>query len=307
MLKIKRNLISFESVAESWLLYKKYNIKDSTYYRYKYIIYKYLIPSFGKDKLSYFKNYDFNVFIEQLANNLSTKTIKDIIIVFKSILKYSERKYNFDFKLDLISTPRLISNDLKILSPKEKMKLEKKCYENYDFKDIGILICLYTGIRIGEICALTWDNINLEKKELIINKTMQRIYVDKKHTMISIDTPKSQKSNRIIPISNKLYQILKDLKRKNNFKGDEFFLTGSDKKFIEPRSYQYTFKKVLENCGIPQYKFHILRHTFATNCIQIGMDIKSLSEVLGHANVNITLNKYVHSSINVKKKYLEKL
>ena len=183
-----------KKVAESWLLYKKYNIKDSTYYRYKYIINKYIIPEFDERKISFFEDYDFNIFVDKLAQNLSTKTIKDIIIVLKSILKYAERKYNCDFKIDLIAMPKNELLETQILSKKEKNKLEKQCIKNGTYRDIGILICLNTGIRIGEICALSWKNINLEKNLLIINKTMQRIYKDKNSTEISIDSPKSRKS-----------------------------------------------------------------------------------------------------------------
>ncbi len=296
-----------KKVAESWLLYKKYNIKDSTYYRYKYIINKYIIPEFDERKISFFEDYDFNIFVDKLAQNLSTKTIKDIIIVLKSILKYAERKYNCDFKIDLIAMPKNELLETQILSKKEKNKLEKQCIKNGTYRDIGILICLNTGIRIGEICALSWKNINLEKNLLIINKTMQRIYKDKNSTEISIDSPKSRKSIRKIPISQKLQVILKQIKNENNFCKDEFFLTGSCEKFIEPRNYQYMYKKLLNTCHIKEYNFHVLRHTFATECIEIGMDIKSLSEILGHASVDITLNRYVHSSFNTKKKFLEKL
>lgn len=135
---------------------------------------------------------------------------------------------------------------------------------------------------------------------------MQRVYDnEQKKTKIIIDVPKTAKSIRQIPISNKLYEILKIIKKKYN--DDDFFLTGSSQKFIEPRNYQKYFKNVLRKCRIKSYKFHTLRHTFASNCIEVGMDVKSLSEMLGHSSVEITLNKYVHSNYKMQKKYLEKL
>ena len=176
-----------------------------------------------------------------------------------------------------------------------------------NFRNVGIIVCLYTGVRIGEICALTWNDIDLKNEIIYINKTIQRIYVDKKNTYISIDAPKSKKSNRKIPISKKLLEILKEIKREHSYTGKEYFLTGKEDKFIEPRNYQYAFHKVLKECGIERCKFHNLRHTFATNCIEHGMDIKSLSVTLGHSNVDITLNKYVHSSLDNIKKQLDKL
>lgn len=303
----KNKTITLEKIIESWLLYKKHKLKESTYYRYQYIINKYILIYFKDKSVKYLENYDFNLFIDQLVEKLSAKTINDIIIVLKSILKYAERKYNLDFKLDLISLPKYETEEIQILSKKEKKQLEEMCYRNATLRNIGILICLNTGIRIGEICALTWKNINLETDILVIDKTMQRIYKDKNNTIILVDTPKSKKSIRKIPISKKMHNVLLEIKNQYKFSGNEFFLTGESDKFIEPRNYQYMFKKCLKECHIPEYNFHALRHTFATNCIEIGMDVKSLSEILGHASVDITLNKYVHSSLKTKKTYLEKL
>lgn len=139
-----------------------------------------------------------------------------------------------------------------------------------------------------------------------MKSTLQRSYEKNgEKTKIIIDSPKTKKSVRSIPISNKLYLILRDLKSKYN--EEDFLLTGNNIKVIEPRNYRYDFQKTLKECKIKPYKFHVLRHTFATDCINVGMDIKSLSEILGHSNVNITLNRYVHSSYKLKKKYLEKL
>ena len=153
------------------------------------------------------------------------------------------------------------------------------------------------------MCALKWKNINLEKRIIYVKHTLQRVYNREEHTTkVILDSPKTQKSIREIPISNKLYDILKELKVKNN--EDEFFLTGDSEKFIEPRSYYKYYKDLLRRSRIKSYKFHALRHTFATNCIEVGMDVKSLSEILGHASVEITLNKYVHSSYKTQKNTL---
>ncbi len=306
-MKILRKTISFNEETKDWLLFKKNSIKSSTYYRYKYLVDKYILSFFKYKSIYFFLDYDFNIYIEYLSSILSTKTVKDILSIFKSILKYIERKHNIDYKLDLVSTPKNEPNEIKILKNEEKEKLEKYCLENKDLKNLGIVICLNTGLRLGEICALTWNNIDFNEKCIIINKTIQRVYKGKKDTSIQLDTPKTKKSIRKIPISNKIFYPLKDLKKVNNYCGDEFLLTGSKERYIEPRNYQRVFKKCLKICDIDDYNFHILRHTFATNCIKIGMDAKSLSEILGHSNVNITLNTYVHSSYNTQKKFLDKL
>lgn len=299
--------ISFKELTEEWLLYKKHKIKKSTYCRYKYIITKYILEYFSNIQLWEMENFNFNNVIDILVKKYKVKTVRDIIVEFKSILKYAERKYGFDFKIDLISMPRISESKVKILSKNEQKKIKEFCFASAELRDIGILLCLYTGIRIGEISALTWNDIDLKNNLIHINKTMERIYVGSGKTLIYIGEPKSKSSIRAIPLSTSIAIILKRIDKRNNFFGDEFFLTGTNEKFIEPRNYQYWFKKRLEKLKISQNKFHILRHTFATNCIQIGMDVKSLSEILGHSSVSITLNKYVHSSHEVQKKYLEKL
>ena len=208
-------------------------------------------------------------------------------------------------KLDLINLPRVRTHSLKVFSESDKRKIKAYCMNSENTKDIGIALCLYTGMRIGEICALKWEDIDLNKRIIYVRHTLQRIYIDKKNTKIIIDAPKSEKSIRNIPMSNMIYTKLKSMRE--NFSKDDFFLTGDSKSFMEPRGYQYTFKKMLKECKIAERNFHCLRHTFATDCISVGMDVKSLSEILGHSDVSITLNRYVHSSDKIKKRYLEKL
>ena len=304
-LEEKKNEKKFETVAEAWLKSKKNSVKLSTYYNYSYSVEKYLYPEFaGKDIT---KIRDCNDFIDDLLDTLAPKTVRDIISKLNSIFKYYEDEKNVKLKIKKMSLPKLVKRKIQILSKKEKYKLEKYCLEENNLKTLGILICLNTGIRIGELCALKWENINLEERKIYIKKTIERVYIKKeKKTKIIIDTPKSNSSIREIPINNKLYEILKKMKGKS--KKNEYVLTGSDTHYIEPRNYQYHFKVILKKSKIKaSYKFHALRHTFATICIEIGMDIKSLSEILGHADVSVTLNVYVHSSDKLKRKFLEKL
>ena len=167
-------------------------------------------------------------------------------------------------------------------------------------------MCLNTGMRVGEICSLKWKNIDLANRYIYIENTMQRVYNEQqRNSNIMIDKPKSDCSIRSIPINQKLYEILKNIRKKYN--DEDYFLSGKSNDIVEPRNYQYTLKSILKKCKLKPYKFHILRHTFATNCIEAGMDAKSLSEILGHADVNITLDIYVHSSDKIKKKYLDKI
>ena len=297
--------VRFRRLTDNWLLYKKHKIKESTYLNYNYIINTYLNKKFAKKRLSYFLDYDMNEFIDSLEKNLSNKTVRDIVLVLKSILKFAERKYNTNFKLDLITMPSSEKTELQVFNEKEIKKLEKICIKSEDIRDIGILTAIYTGMRIGEICALKWEHIDLNKKLINVKQTLQRVYVEKKKTKVIITPPKTKTSERKIPIPQILYDELK--RQSVNYSKQAYVTTGLEDKYIEPRSFQYVYKKALETCEVKYRNFHCLRHTFATRCIRVGMDIKSLSEVLGHADVNITLNRYVHSSYDSKKKFMEKL
>lgn len=307
IIKLQKRMVTFKTIAEDFLIFKKRQIKQSTYYNYTYKIQKYLLPAFENLSLEEILEYDFNRFSELLleTTQISNKFLKDILLVLKSILKFAEKKYDVKMKLDLINLPRVRTHSLKVFSESDKRKIKAYCMNSENTKDIGIALCLYTGMRIGEICALKWEDIDLNKRIIYVRHTLQRIYIDKKNTKIIIDAPKSEKSIRNIPMSNMIYTKLKSMRE--NFSKDDFFLTGDSKSFMEPRGYQYNFKKMLKECKIAERNFHCLRHTFATDCISVGMDVKSLSEILGHSDVSITLNRYVHSSDKIKKRYLEKL
>ena len=296
--------MNFERISAEWLEYKRNNVKESTYYNYMYNIERYLKPFFNQRNIDEILNY--NDFIQELKEKYALETIKRIVNVLKSILNYYQDEYNVILKTKKITLPKTEKRKVKILSHQEKEKLEKYCLEENTLKSLGIIICLNTGLRIGEICALKWKNIDLEEKSIYVEQTMQRVYIkqDKKSKII-IDKPKSSYSIRTIPMNKKVYNILKSIQK--NYNENDFLLTGDSEKFVEPRNYQHNFQIFLKNSKIKHYKFHCLRHTFATACIEVGMDIKSLSEILGHANTTITLDIYVHSSDKIKKKYLEKL
>lgn len=233
---------------------------------------------------------------------LSSKTVSDVLSIIKAVLKFSfRRKHTIDQSAMDVSV-KLKSGQLRILSPQETALLIEKLLGNKNLTSIGILICLFTGIRIGELCALTWGDVSFETETIHIHKTMQRLQtsMENKKTKIFISEPKSQCSIRDIPLPSVLLKRLPEAGTP-----DSYILTGSPYKYIEPRTMQNHFKKILAECKIDDANFHTLRHTFATRCVEGGFDIKSLSEILGHANVNITLNRYVHPSMKSKKKSME--
>lgn len=309
---LRRKRILYKDWIYNWLLDKKHYIKESTYANYSNAVFNHIIPKLGHYKLDELSHKLIQDYLLDLSKNgkingsggLSSKTIKDITIIIKGSLKkaMNENKikhieltfnYPIDSKLEKIY----------VLSKSEQNKITSYCLNNLDNKNLGILISLYSGLRIGELCSLQWNDINLKKSLISINKTVQRIYVKdfkESKSKIIITTPKTKNANREIPVSKEFIELLKKIKGNNN----EYILSGSEK-LIEPRTYRKYFDKVLKEIKINHINFHSLRHTFATNCISLGVDYKTVSELLGHANVNITLNLYVHPRLSQKKKCIK--
>lgn len=301
--------IFFERLSEEWLENKKYCVKTSTLAHYKMIIDKHILPLLGRYDISDITMDIIQKYMNKLIfDGYASKTAADILTVIKSIMKYSEHKgfcHNCDLSTISLKTHKA---ELEVLTLFEQKRLCNYLENNLDNRNFGVLLCLYTGIRIGELCALKWSDIDVKERILSVKKTMLRIsnnysYDSGSKTKIIITPPKSKDSVREIPIPKFIIDILKKLKRGNN----SYVLTGSTDNFIEPRNMQYFFKTVLKKCGIRDVKFHILRHTFATRCVENGFEIKSLSEILGHSSINITLDRYVHSSMDLKRKNMDKL
>ena len=192
------------------------------------------------------------------------------------------------------------------MSKEVQDRLVKYLLTDIDYTKLGILLCLYTGIRIGELCAMRLDDILINEKTIRVTKAIQRLQTlsntDTK-TRIVVTDPKSLSSQRKIPLPDFLISIIVNL----NYRSNAYILTGTNERYIEPRTLEYRFKAILKKCGLGNYKFHQLRHRFATQCVELGFDIKCLSEILGHSSVNITLNRYVHSTMELKKNNMAKL
>ena len=183
----------------------------------------------------------------------------------------------------------------------ERKRLESYLLHNQNNTNISVLLCLFTGLRVGELCGLKWSDIDFQNGAVSVCRTVQRINKHGK-SEVAIGSPKSKSSVRIVPIPDFLLAILK-AKRK----GDDFYIITGTSKPTEPRTMQNRFKSILKTCGIRNVNFHLLRHTYATICIENGFDPKTLSELLGHADASITLNRYVHSSMQMKKNYVSRL
>ena len=305
--------ISFEKMAGKWLNSKEHKIKESTRVKYKNLLPSYIIPYFRKvDDLKSITHEMIEDFVKELLTTggknrmgLSEKTVADIISIMRMIEKYAALHgvEMHSFCSNIIIKQR--ATTLNVLSVQEEGCLFKYLEANMDYRNFGIYLCLFTGIRIGELCALTWTDISLKEKLLNVHSTMQRIQKDSPSsntkTHIMITSPKSNSSIRKIPLSDEVLKILID-----RFDGSTgFVLTGKCDKYIEPRAMEYYFKKVCKACDIRTVNFHTLRHTFATRCVEAGCDVKSLSEILGHSTVNLTMNRYIHPSMDLKRKSIE--
>lgn len=290
----------FSGDIYNWLRSVKISCKKSSYSNYEYMAYAHLMPAFGKHKRKQINKNMINEFTETLLNHgLAPKTVKDILIMLQQILKY----HNIDIN---ISMPKVPKKEIQILTKEHQLLLEQRLSHCIAEEDIGVLLCLYTGLRIGELCGLKWKHIDLENNIIRIEKTLIRVKNDNKNrktkTIVILDEPKSISSIRNIPIPSFLIPKLEKMK-KSDFC---FFLTGTED-FIEPRSYTNHYKSIMKSININEYNFHALRHTFATRCIESGCDPKTLSEILGHSNVKITLDRYVHPSFDNKVKLMNNL
>ena len=284
-----------QELFEEWLTAVRLKVKLSTYACYQVKINKHILPIFGGLAYEKLTVSSIHEFIEsKLKNGLSVKYVSDIVIVFKSMAKYVSRVHGYANPLENVVLPKKEKKDMKLLSKLEQEKLCRFVLNKPDNTKIGVLLSYYAGLRIGEVCGLKWHDIDLNKGIIKVERTVQRIY-ENGSTRLIMDTPKSRNSVREIPLPVFLVETLK------RFKADDsaYVLSGTEK-LTEPRTLQYRFKALLKKADLPSINYHSLRHMFATNCIALGFDVKTLSELLGHATVETTLNRYVHSSMERK-------
>lgn len=282
-------------------------VKSSTIAVYTLHLENHLLPKFGNKKtLQEQEVQDF--VLECLRKGLSQKSVKDMLIVLKMVVRFGAKHGWLQYQDWSIKYPtEQKGKELEVLTISNQKKLMQFVTDNFTFRNLGIYICLSTGMRIGEVCALKWSDIDLGTETIHVNRTIERIYIiegDKRRTELVIGTPKTKNSIREIPVSKELMKLIRPLKKLMN---DDYFVITNEAKPTEPRTYRNYYKQLLKQLGIPDLKFHGLRHSFATRCIESQCDYKTVSVILGHANISTTLNLYVHPNMDQKKKCINKM
>lgn len=290
----------YKDYLNTWLKNQKTYKKYSTYTNYCNIVHNQIIPNIGGIETDQLDDDLLQEFVLNRLNHgrcdgaggISQKYVKDIIAVLKLSLKK-------DINIQLPYCP---PKEVEIFEKTDQITLINHLQSEITNKNFGILLAIHTGIRIGELCALKWSDINFDCQLLHINKTMSRLYTKKDGSRLVITSPKSKASIRTIPLNKWIMQFAVLLRGEP----DEYLLTGREQ-HIEPNKYRLFYNRVLKELELPHHKFHALRHTFATRCIECGCDYKSLSQLLGHSNVAITMSMYVHPQLELKRKCVELL
>ena len=289
-----------------WLKNKQDYIKESTYANYSTIVHSYISPTFADRNLA-----DITEKLVQQTilhwiqkDGLSCSTVKNIVMIIKSSLRAAQKANLITLQIIDVLYPKVYKETApKVLTKVDQAKLVQNAYLNLNAKSAGILLALSTGMRIGEICGLKWSDIDFASQTISVQRTIQRIYDPhaKTRTRIVIGEPKTMSSRRTVPLSTTILPILYRLKSHQN---SDYLLTGADT-FIEPRTYREYFNTLLKKSDVAHINFHSLRHTFATRLIENGADYKTVSTILGHSSINMTLNLYVHPQLSHQRSAVE--
>lgn len=295
----------FSEITDEYMSVKKMSLKESSLAQYWSMFRLYLLPEFGHLSVSEIGRSDVIAFVNSIRG-ITGNTIMSVVRLLKNVLNYARVERNCKIP-DLSGIyVRRTKPSPRVLTIKEQERLTKHLMSNFSFTNESMLLCLYTGLRIGEICALKWSDISLLEKHVYVCKTLQRVCINDKdqqgarRTKILIDKPKSLESIRTVPIPSKLIPRLQNIQSEESC----YVLTGNTK-YMEPRTLENHMYRVYRLCDIDKASYHTLRHSYATRCIELGMDIRTLSELLGHSSIGITLQTYVHSTMAHKESVCE--
>ncbi len=323
---MREKAMYFNELLTSWLEEIRLEHAPSTYVKYKRMSGRYIEPFFEGERVAQIRlpvliRYRESILDRAAAGELSDGSIRCLLMIVNGVMG---RAFERQLLPDLIHVPprvRRKKHVVQVYSSEEQKKLEAYLQEHMSLSLAAIYLCLYTGLRLGEICALRWENINTKEGYIHVKSTVQRLALLDRRTgedacaktrgeagrksELLLTAPKSSSSNRLVPVPSFLLPLLEEYRKKAA--PESFFLSGQPDLPMEPRTFQYQYKRCLAQAGLRYLNFHSIRHTFATRCITIGMDPKTLSEILGHSDIKITLEYYFHSSFEFKKNQIERL
>ncbi len=299
---------TFKEVVDMWIEDKQRFVKESTMSVYKLQVHTHLLPIFG-EKETIVESEVQQFVLDRLEKKMSERTVHDILIVLKMIVRWANKYEGWDCRTDwqILFPTKREQRDMEVMSLKDQQKLSRYLKENFSFKNLGLFICLYSGLRIGEVCGLKWSDFDPSSGTLTINRTVERIYVidsGKRASKVVVNTPKTASSMRTIPLNK---EVLKIMKKMIDVVNSSYYIISNSMDPLEPRTYRNHYNSILKELDIPKIKFHGLRHSFATRCVENQCDYKTVSVLLGHADVSTTLNLYVHPNMEHKKKCINKI
>lgn len=310
--KVDKIKLDFSALAEQWLASVSHGVKESTLAHYDYTLQRYLLPVFGAWKVhgldeQRLEQGMLEVISPKSGNHkpLGASSARECLSILRRICKYAAHLRLMRPVEILVKLPQFERVQTKPLSVQEQACLRDFVLEHPTTRKAGLLLQMQLGLRIGEVCGLQWGDFDLSAGVLTIRRTVSRIYCRDEHTKVLIQTPKTRSSGREIPIPQELFTLLQRLH--GGASEETWFLSGNAEKPVEPRCYRKSVQLYLRQAAVRKVHPHTLRHTFATTCLQAGCDIKTLSELLGHADPNITLRRYVHSNMNRKRRELERV
>ncbi len=308
--------MKYKAWIANWIERKSPLVKESTFAAYSNIIVNHLLPRFGEVDLETISEEQMQEYVFSLVKHgrldgtggLNPHSAKDVLIVLKTTLRDAMRAKMIPRMIYDVKVPiQREAQKVPVIEKSVQERLIQAVYLDLSSRSAGILLCLYTGLRIGELCALQWKDIDLENRLLRVRQTVQRVYRKSLdgvgESRVVVSSPKSRTSVREIPLAAILVPVLDKLRSADA----EAFFVGGKRNCCEVRTYREFFERFLKRNGIKHIRFHALRHTFATRCIEAGGDCKTVSELLGHSTVNLTLNLYVHPQMEQKRICIDKL
>lgn len=290
----KNKTKNFMEVSKEYMECRKRDLRASSYASYKHLLEKKILPLLGEKEIQKIGINDLQLFVNEMQNcGYSKHGTRDCVSIIKLVMKYGESLgYCKHISGDVKYKKEIKLKKDNLFTDEEYEKLLKYCVENPSKRTIPTLISMTTGLRIGEVCALKYSDINFKKNTLSVSRSVKRINIPGESSFLEVSDPKTISSNRIVPIIPELSEILE-----RSCNDLECFISSGEKdKPLEPRSYRVKYERILRKLEIEHHTFHDLRHTFASRCINSGADARAVADILGHKNVDMTLNVYTHST-----------